>query len=372
MQAWAVVENGKPLEALEIPKPEPTGSQVLLEVAHCGVCHSDLHLWEGHYALGGDRRMLLKDRGVTLPLVMGHEIVGRVVQAGPDATDVRIGDLKIVYPWLGCGTCAICRAENDNMCLTPRSIGVFQNGGYATHVIVPEPRHLIDIGALPPRIAATYACSGLTAYAAVKKALPLPPEEPIVVIGIGGLGLYAVAILRALGHRKIVAIDLKRENRAAAEAAGASDVVDANDAALAQAMIAAAGGGIAVAIDFVNDSTTARAAFDALRRGGKLVQVGFFGGELNVPLPLMPLRALTIVGSYVGSPADLRELVELGSTGRLPPIPLRTAPQSSVNDVLRELRDGRVTGRVVLDAESAAERAGAPSSGHSRQRRKRI
>jgi alcohol dehydrogenase/propanol-preferring alcohol dehydrogenase len=362
MQAWAVVENGKPLQAIEIPKPKPNGSQVLLEVVHCGVCHSDLHLWEGHYGLGGDKRMLLKDRGVTLPLVMGHEIVGRVVQCGPDAAGAKIGDLKIVYPWVGCGTCTICRAENDNMCLTPRSIGIFQNGGYTTHVVVPEPRHLVDLGNLPSAVAATYACSGLTAYSAVKKALPLPPDEPIVVIGIGGLGLYAVAILSALGHRKIVAADLKAENRAAALSAGASDVVDANDTSLPQAMIAACGGGIAVAIDFVNSSTTARAVFDALRRGGKLVQVGFFGGELNVPLPLMPLRALTIVGSYVGSPAELRELVELGSTGRLPPIPLRTAPLSHVNDVLCDLRDGRVIGRVVLDAEPTAARADAASS----------
>jgi alcohol dehydrogenase/propanol-preferring alcohol dehydrogenase len=365
MQAWAVVENGKPLQAIEMPKPEPVGSQVLLEVVHCGVCHSDLHLWEGHYGLGGDKRMLLKDRGVTLPLVMGHEIVGRIVKLGPEATGVRIGDLKIVYPWLGCGTCAICRAENDNMCLTPRSIGVFQQGGYATHVLVPEPRHLIDLRTLPAPIAATYACSGLTAFSAVKKALPLPPDEPIVVIGIGGLGLYATAILRALGHRKIVAVDLRAENRDAALVAGASDVVDANAKPLSQAIATACGGGIAVAIDFVNSSTTAQAAFEGLRRGGKLVQVGFFGGELNLPLPLMPLRALTIMGSYVGTPADLRELVELGSSGRLPPIPLTTVPQSHVNEVLSNLRDGRITGRVVLNATAPAAQPAAATNAHA-------
>jgi alcohol dehydrogenase/propanol-preferring alcohol dehydrogenase len=365
MQAWAVVENGKPLQPIEIPTPEPHGSQVLLEVVHCGVCHSDLHLWEGHYGLGGDKRMLLKDRGVTLPLVMGHEIVGRIVKSGPDARGLQTGDLKIVYPWVGCGTCAICRAEIDNMCLTPRSIGIFQQGGYATHVLVPEPRHLVDLSRLPAPLAATYACSGLTAYSAVKKALPLPPDEPIVVIGIGGLGLYATSILKALGHRKIVAVDLKAENRAAALVAGASDAVDANAESLTQAITAASGGGIAVAIDFVNSSTTARAAFEGLRRGGKLVQVGFFGGELNLPLPLMPLRALTIMGSYVGTPADLRELVQLGASGRLPPIPLTTVPQSRVNDVLTDLRDGRITGRVVLDAPLPAAQAGAATTAHA-------
>ena len=118
MRAWAVVENGKPLQELELPTPEPKGTEVLVEVTHCGVCHSDLHIWEGYYDLGGGKKMSLKDRGVTLPLAMGHEIVGRVAKLGPDAKGVKVGDLRIVFPWLGCGTCEKCLAEEDNMCLT--------------------------------------------------------------------------------------------------------------------------------------------------------------------------------------------------------------------------------------------------------------
>ena len=136
MRAWAVVENGKPLKEIELPTPEPTGTEVLLETTYCGVCHSDLHIWDGHYDLGGGKTMNLKDRGVVLPLAMGHEIVGRVVKLGPDATGVKVGDLRIVYPWVGCGKCAACLSDEDNMCLTPRSLGVYQNGGYAT----PRPR----------------------------------------------------------------------------------------------------------------------------------------------------------------------------------------------------------------------------------------
>jgi len=350
MHAWAVVANGEPLQEITLPTPEPHGAQVLLEVLHCGVCHSDVHLWDGHYQLGGEKKLLLKDRGVSLPLVMGHEIVGRVVRTGPQARGVAVGELKIVYPWVGCGTCALCRSDQDNMCQTPRSIGVFQAGGYASHVIVPEPRHLVDVGTLSPPVAATLACSGLTAYGAVKKALPLPADEPIVIIGLGGLGLNAIAILRALGHERIVGVDLKAENRAAALAAGATDTVDATAANLAEAIVAAAGQGVGVVIDFVNSSATAKAAFDALRRGGKLIAVGFFGGELSLPLPLLPLRALTLVGSYVGSPIELRELVALAQSGKLPPIPLTTAPQSDATSVLARLRDGRIIGRVVLDA----------------------
>jgi alcohol dehydrogenase/propanol-preferring alcohol dehydrogenase len=158
MRAWAVVENGQPLKEIELPTPEPTGTEVLLEVTHCGVCHSDLHIWEGYYDLGGGQKMSLVDRGVTLPLAMGHEIIGRVVKLGPDAKGVKVGDVRIVYPWLGCGKCEKCLSEEDNMCtVAARSLGVYQNGGYGTHVVAPHPRHLVDLGTLDPAVAATYA-----------------------------------------------------------------------------------------------------------------------------------------------------------------------------------------------------------------------
>lgn len=147
MRAYAVIENGKPLQPIELPTPEPEGAQVLLEVTHCGVCHSDIHIWDGFYDMGGGKVLTLKDRGVKLPLAMGHEVVGRVAKLGPQAaaSGLKPGDLRLVYPWVGCGTCAKCRSDEDNMCLAPRSIGVYQHGGYATHVLVPEPRHLVPI-----------------------------------------------------------------------------------------------------------------------------------------------------------------------------------------------------------------------------------
>ncbi|HWA80711.1 MAG TPA: alcohol dehydrogenase [Acetobacteraceae bacterium] len=357
MHAWAVVENGAPLQEMELPTPEPQGTEVLLAVTHCGVCHSDLHIWEGSYDIGGGRRLLVKDRGVTLPLAMGHEIVGRVVKLGPEASrvanGVKEGDLRIVYPWVGCGTCARCLAEEDNMCLTPRSIGVFQNGGYATHVLAPHPRHLIDLKGIDPTIAATYACSGVTAYSAIRKVMPLPPEEPVVVVGAGGLGLNAVAILKALGHINTVVVDVSAERRNAALAAGAAKVVDGNGDTVARSIMETCAGPVGAIIDFVNGTATARFAFDALRKGGKLVQVGFFGGELTLPLPLMAMRALTVQGNYVGSPADLRELVALAAAGKIAPLPVTTMPQREATTALMRLRDGKVTGRIVLRAEAA-------------------
>ena len=353
MRAWAVVANGAPLKEMELPTPEPKGTEVLLETTHCGVCHSDLHIWEGFYDLGGGKRMSLVDRGVVLPLAMGHEIVGRVVKLGPEAKGVKPGDLRIVYPWVGCGTCAACLGDEDNMCLKPKSLGVYQNGGYATHVLAPHPRHLVDPGTLDPAVAATYACSGITVYSAIQKVMPLPPEEPVVLVGAGGLGMNAIEILKALGHKNIVVVDVSAEKREAARREGASQTIDGSGEGVAKRIVEACGGPVAAVIDLVNGTATARFAFDALRKGGKLVQVGLFGGELSLPLPLMPIRALTVQGSYVGTVKDLRALVKLAQSGAVKPLPVTEVPQRDANAALMRLRDGKVTGRLVLRAEAA-------------------
>ncbi|HVY14938.1 MAG TPA: alcohol dehydrogenase [Rhodopila sp.] len=356
MRAWAVVENGKPLKEIELPTPEPQGTEVLLEVTHCGVCHSDLHIWEGYYDIGGGQKMSLLDRGVTLPLAMGHEIVGRVVKLGPEAKGVKVGDLRIVFPWLGCGKCDKCLNEEDNMCaVAARSLGVYQNGGYGSHVVAPHPRHLVDPGTLDPAIAATYACSGITVYSAIKKCMPLAPTQPIVLVGAGGLGLNAIAVLRALKHQNIITVDVSEEKRQAALKAGATKVVDGNGdgPTVSKRIIDAAGGPVPAVVDLVNGTATARFAFGALGKGGKLVQVGLFGGELMLPLPIMAIRALTVQGSYVGNPKELRELVKLAQDGELPALPVQTVPQSQAYDALMRLRDGKVTGRLILKAEAA-------------------
>ena len=355
MRAWAVVENGQPLKEIELPTPEPTGTQILLEVTHCGVCHSDVHIWKGYYELGAGQRMSLSDRGVVLPLVMGHEIVGRVLKLGPDAQGVKIGDLRIVYPWLGCGKCEKCLAEEDNLCtVANRSLGLYQNGGYGTHVVAPQPRHLVDPGTLDPAVAATYACAGITVFAAIKKAMPLTPMQPIVVVGAGGLGLNAIAVLRALKHQNIISIDVSAEKRGAALRAGAHKVVDGSGdgPTVTKRIIEVAGGPVLAVIDLVNGTATARFAFDALAKGGKLIQVGLFGGELRVPLPLMAIRALTVQGSYVGNPKELRELVKLAQNGDLAALPVATVPQSHAYEALMRVRDSKVNGRLVLKAEA--------------------
>ncbi|MCW8308447.1 alcohol dehydrogenase [Acidiphilium sp. PA] len=353
MTAFAIVENGASLAEISLPMPEPKGREILLEVTHCGVCHSDLHIWDGYYDLGSAGRLDVMQRGISLPLALGHEIVGRVVKLGPDASGVKPGDLRIVYPWVGCGSCAHCAAGEDNLCAKQRSLGIFQHGGFATHVIAAHAGHLVDPGDLDPALAATYACSGITVFAAIRKIMPLAPDVPVVLIGAGGLGLSAIAVLRALGHRAIVSVDTSDAKRAAATAAGATATVDGTAERLDKAIIAACGGQPVAIIDLVNGSATARAAYGALAKGGKLIMVGLFGGELTLPLPFMPMRALTIQGSFVGTPGDLRELVGLAQGGALPKLPVETMPKRAADAALHRLKEGSVTGRLVLVADPA-------------------
>jgi alcohol dehydrogenase, propanol-preferring len=348
MRAWAVVKPGHPLECIEVATPDPKGEEVLLEVTHCGVCHSDLHFQKGTYNLGGGRTMSILDRGVILPRAPGHEVVGRVVKAGPDAKGVSIGQKAIVYPWIGCGRCERCHAEEDNLCIAQRSVGVMVDGGFGSHVMVPHPRYLFDYGNLNPGLAATFACSGITTYSAVKKLLPLKPDQPVLLMGAGGLGFAAIAMLRALGHENIISVDISKAKRDAALAQGAMHVIDGAAENVAQRVLEAAKGPVAGAIDFVNASSTAQAAFECLRKGGKLVLIGVAGGELTLSLTTMVFRAALIVGSYTGTLQDLREVVDLAKSGRLSPIPLTVMSKDDANEALALLHKGEVTGRIIL------------------------
>jgi propanol-preferring alcohol dehydrogenase len=348
MRSYQVCECGRPLQVQDGETPTPRGAQVLLRVRAAGVCHTDLHVWDGYYDLGGGKKLNLADRGVRLPLTMGHENVGEVVAVGPDATGVRVGDLRLVNPWIGCGECKACRRGNENWCVRPQFLGVFAQGGYATHLLVPHSRHLFDIGSMSPHEAAPLACSGVTAYSALKKVAATLKDEPLVIIGAGGVGLMAVALARRMGAVDVIAIDISADKRTAALQAGASRAIDgAAPDAVAQ-IHAATGGGAWAILDFVGSSQTASLAIAAVTKGGTVVVVGLFGGDVTISTPFLPLRALTLRGSYVGNHQDIAELLELvGRTG-MPPVPLRTRPLDQVGEALAELRAGHVIGRVVL------------------------
>jgi D-arabinose 1-dehydrogenase-like Zn-dependent alcohol dehydrogenase len=350
MHSQAITAFGKPLESLESPTPTPTGTEVLIRVEHCGVCHSDLHIHEGSFDLGGGAKLPLSAM-LTLPHTLGHEVAGEVIAIGPDASGVSVGDHRAVYPWIGCGQCPACLRGQENYCNAPRNLGCSAGtpGGYATHVLVPHARYLIDYGKTPPALAATYMCSGLTAYSAMKKIGALGPKDEVLVLGAGGVGMMGVQFARHLFGKPPLVADIDEGRLQAAMGAGAKAAYNTKDPADAGKLMADTEGGAYAIVDFVGSEATFAFAQTVVRRGGRIVIVGLFGGGMSMPLPMFPIRALTIGGSYVGSLAETEEMMAMVRDGKIDPIPVKTRPLDAANSVLDDLRDGKVIGRLVLE-----------------------
>jgi len=354
MKSFQVAEFNAPLQEVDHPTPQPSGTQVLIKVKAAGVCHSDLHIWEGGYELGHGRKPLsLKDRGVSLPRTMGHETVGEIVAFGPDVKEsdkdgLKVGTVALAYPWLGCGKCSTCLAGEENMCaVKPNALGVYCDGGYADHMTVPHPKYLLDLKGLDPVTAAPYACSGVTTYSAIKK-VEKEFDTPIVIFGAGGLGLMALSLLKAMGGKGAIVVDIDARKREAAEAAGALATVDGKAPDALEQLTKKAGEPIRAVIDLVGNAATAQLGFDCLTKGGKLVMVGLFGGGAPWALPLIPIKAITIQGSYVGNLRETQELLDLVRTKKIAPIPVTPLPLAKANDALLDLQKGRLVGRAVL------------------------
>lgn len=350
MLAYAVEAFGRPLAQVLRDTPVPTGREVLLRVGHCGVCHSDLHLHDGYYDLGYGQKLDVS-KGLALPRVLGHEIAGTVVAVGPDARGVRVGDPRIVYPWLGCMQCSTCARGDEHLCPYPQAIGVHRDGGFADHVLVRGPEVLLDYGALPAAQACTYACAGVTAYSALKKAAPLAAGDALLIIGAGGVGLSAIRLAKRLyPQATLIVAEVDASKWDLAKDAGAHDVIDPRADGGVRALVKATKGGVASAIDFVGAGTSFAFGLGVLRKGGTLVCVGLMGGAASVQPVLLAMKAVTVKGSYVGSLDELRELLALAQDGALPPLPLAERPLERADDALNDLRAGRVRGRVVLVA----------------------
>jgi D-arabinose 1-dehydrogenase-like Zn-dependent alcohol dehydrogenase len=348
MLSYQVTEFSKPLARVAQETPKPAGRQVLIRTVAAGVCHSDLHIWDGYYDLGGGKKLTLGDRGIKLPLTMGHEVVGEVVAIGPEAAGVRVGDMRMAFPWIGCGKCLACEADQENLCLSMRSLGVFSHGGYADHVLVPDAKYLVDIAGIDPELAATYACSGVTAYGALKKIPKLIKGDHVALIGLGGVGLAGVAIAQGMVDAPLIAVDIDDGKLEAAKKMGIAKTFNSSGPDAAKRLKELAGGRLAAAIDFVGASATARLGLDVLNKGGTYVIVGLFGGDVTLPLVTIPMRALTIRGSYVGTLQEMRELLALVRAGKVKPMPVGRRRLDDVNQALEDLKAGRIVGRVVL------------------------
>lgn len=346
MKAYAFTGPSRPLALKEKPTPTPTGTEVLVHTRYCGVCHSDVHLHEGAFDLGGGEKL-------ELPLpegtVFGHEVYGEVVAVGDAVCGVEPGQTVVVYPWIGCGNCPPCLAGYEHMCQGGLFVGGgVVDGGFSDHVLVSHERYCFDAGGIDPERAGSLACAGLTSFGAIKRISDLGADSKIVVIGAGGLGMMAIGLLNTAFGVKPIAVDIDDAKLEAATAAGAGAVVNSRDPAAMQTLQELTGGGADAAIDFVGSEQTAPLGFHSLRVGGKLVIVGLFGGELRLPLALIPMTARTIEGSQVGTLAQMQELMALARAGKVPPIPVTVRPAAEADDVIEALRNGQVLGRAVL------------------------
>jgi alcohol dehydrogenase, propanol-preferring len=350
MKAAQIIKPKDALQVQQLDTPKPRGSQVLVKVESSGVCHSDIHLWEGGYEGPEGQFLKTTDRGVKYPLTPGHEIAGIVEHMGEEAEGFSKNEKVLVFPWIGDGLCPACRIGEENLCDNPRSLGIYRNGGYAEYVLVPSYKYLVKIDdEMDTDTAATLSCSALTAYSAVRNT-NLRPNDNLVIVGAGGLGLMAIQLAKAVTGAKIITMDLDDQKLDIAKKNGADTVVNSKKEDPAKAVMELTDKlGADAVIDFVNASKTVETDMQLLRRRARVVLVGLFGGELKLSLVTMPTRAYKIIGSYTGTLSEMIELVSLAERRVIKPMVSNRFKLDQATEALSKLKEGKITGRGVIN-----------------------
>ena len=349
MKSARITAPNEPLTMSESETPKPHGNQVLVKVKSVGVCHSDLHLWEGGYDLGDGEFMKVTDRGVKYPVTPGHEIVGTVEAIGDAVSNISKGDDVLVFPWVGCGGCPACKVGDENLCDAPKSMGVFQDGGYSDYALIPNSKYLAKLDGVDPDSATSLACSGLTAYTAIKKANQNSPEF-LVIVGAGGLGLMGVQIANAITDAKIICVDLDDAKLDTAKEMGADYIVNSKDPETPQKIMSICNDkGADSVVDFVNAPPTVKLDLTILRKRGNLVLVGLFGGSIDLSLVTIPLKSIVIQGAYTGNYDDMVELLNLAREGTINPVISKRYSLDESNTALEDLKARKILGRAVIN-----------------------
>lgn len=344
MRAVRLEAPGAGLQVVDLPVPEPSGSQVRVRVAACGVCHTDLHIADG------------SQPRVELPLTLGHEVAGWVDAIGPETARSRfgnrlrprhrlaIGDPVLVFGGWGCGACRECAAGEEQRCERGRSPGFQEDGGYAEYLLVPHPRHLVKLGTLDPVRAAPLADAGVTPYRAVRRAASwLEPGARVLLIGAGGLGQFALQYLRRMPDLTIAVRELRPEKLAVADALGADLGILGGDEDLVHLGL---GGPADVVFDFVGTDETLEYAARNVAPGGLVSLVGEAGGHLGFGFDALPVEASMTTTAW-GSVDDLRAVVKLARANRVR-WTVEEMPLSQATAAHARLAAGEVPGRIVL------------------------
>ena len=347
MRRQSLVKFDAPLCETIVDTPKPQGKEVLVRIERCGLCHSDLHIQDGYADLGGGKR-LDTTRGMTLPFTLGHEIAGVVEEVGAEAPKDLVGTSKAVFPWIGCGQCRDCRSGDENLCVKNRFLGVSIDGGFASHVLVPDARYLLDYAPLPVNQAAALMCSGITAYGALKRLVDRPRQRNLLLIGLGGVGMMGLSFARAMFKQQITVADLNPAAREAALRNGAAAAYDPAEPEIARRIIKETDGGFDEIVDFAGNEKSIGFAVSVIARGGKIVVSGLMGGNFSLPMVQWIYKRMTIEGFMVGTLAEGHELMALARAGKIRPTPMREEPMADVQKWIEALRAGKVVGRIVL------------------------
>jgi alcohol dehydrogenase, propanol-preferring len=332
MHAVRLDAPGEQLRLVDVPTPEPSGTEVRIRVAGCGVCHTDLHIVDG------------SQPRVDLPRILGHEIAGWVDAVGPEADDSITGDAVLVHGGWGCGECRECASGAEQRCAVGRSPGFQADGGYADCMIVPHPRHLVSLGSLDPVTAAPLADAGLTPYHAVRRAQPwLRAGARVLVIGCGGLGQFALQFLRLLPDAgrelAIVVAERSASRMARATELGADEVLLDPDAQIVQP--------VDVALDFVGSDETLALSADVVAPDGLVMLVGESGGRLPFGFERPSVETWLTTTAW-GSIADLRDVVDLAQGGEIH-WDVERMPLTEAAAAHQRLRRSEPGGRIVLE-----------------------
>jgi propanol-preferring alcohol dehydrogenase len=336
MRAAVLHDFKQSLTFEDTERPVPDTNEVLIRVEACGVCHSDLHIADGDWPQFA--------RIVKRPLILGHEIAGRVAEKGANVRNLEIGD-RVGVPWIywTCGECEFCKEGNENLCTKQKITGVTVDGGYAEYFKAPASHALKIPDGLSSVEAAPLFCAGVTVYRALKQS-EISSGQRLAIFGLGGLGHLAVQIGRESGA-EVTAVDISDDKLARAKSLGAGKAL--NNAAGEAVKEIRKMGGAHVALVCSAAKAAYDAAFNSLRPTGTLLAVGLPAENICFPPILMSAREVRIKASAVGTREDLRAVLTLAAAGKVH-CDVISKPLEFANDALQLLRTGQVVGRIVL------------------------
>jgi NAD+-dependent secondary alcohol dehydrogenase Adh1 len=336
----------EPLKLEEVEEPKAEGPlDVVVRIGGAGLCRTDLHIIEGQWA------PLV---GIDLPYTPGHENAGWVHEVGSAVSNVEVGDAVIVHPHITCGLCRACRNGDDMHCVNPLFPGIDTDGGMA-ELLKTNARSVIKLpDGVEPQDVAAHADAGLTAYHAVKKAVPLLyPGTRTVVIGAGGLGHIGIQSLKELSSTEIIVLDRSEEALDVAKKLGADETVVADGSHVDKIMEMTDGNGAEVVLDFVGEMGAEKDGWNITARAGSHYIIGY-GGTIEVPTIDVISTERNIIGNLVGTYNDLAELMTLQAQGKVS-LQTHTYSLDAVNDAVDDLNNGRIPGgRGILIPEGAA------------------